>query len=194
MVLTEVVHRFVNLESGIGGLITKLTPRIVAVQNGNGSGGSGVIWSEDLIITADHVVNGDRCRVVLHDGREFAAQIVDLDSENDLAALKIDLALSDLPSLSLADTTSLRPGQLVVAIGHPLGADWASTVGVISRLPAPGDRRRVLRASVTLLPGNSGGALFNAEGALLGINKMVSGPAEAFATPVDVVERLMGGR
>lgn len=181
--------RIQDLETDINRLADRLLPAVVGVQNGNGDGGSGVLWHPDLVITNHHVVHGDACRVSFADGRTANATLVARQPENDLAALRLDQA-EGTPIWSVTDESAETPrvGQLVVAIGHPMGVGWAVTTGILSRLPALADRQRLLRASVTLMPGNSGGPLVDASGRLIGINTMLSGPAEAISVPVDVVE------
>lgn len=181
--------RIQDLETDINRLADRLLPAVVGIQNGNGDGGSGVLWRPDLVITNHHVVHGDACRVSFADGRTANATLVARQPENDLAALRLDQA-EGTPIWSVTDESAETPrvGQLVVAIGHPMGVGWAVTTGILSRLPAPADRQRLLRASVTLMPGNSGGPLVDASGRLIGINTMLSGPAEAISVPVDVVE------
>lgn len=178
-----------DLESDINHVAERLRPAVVGVHNGNGDGGSGVLWSPDIVITNHHVVHADTCRVSLVDGRIVDAALLAREPENDLAALWLEQP-ADVSIWSLTGESSgqLRVGQAVIAIGHPMGVEWAVTTGILSRLPGPGDQRRLLRASVTLLPGNSGGPLLDADGRLLGINTMLSGPAEAISVPVDVVE------
>ena len=96
--------------------------------------GSGVIWTADgVIITNAHVARGDRARVELWDGREFDAELTSRDARRDLAALRIPER--DLPAAIAGDSSALRPGELVLAVGNPLGFIGALTTGVVHSLP-----------------------------------------------------------
>jgi S1-C subfamily serine protease len=188
MVLTTPETRLSGLERDIYDLVDRLRPVVVSIRNGNGDGGSGVVWSSDLVVTNHHVVHDDSCRVAFSDGNQAEARVVARDPTHDLALLQIDPDVDfSVTSFELASALSLVAGQFVLAIGHPMGTEWAVTTGILSRIPTPGERRPMLRASVTLLPGNSGGPLVDAEGRLIGINTMLSGPTEAIAVPVDTV-------
>jgi serine protease Do len=130
-------------------------------------GGSGVIWNADgLVITNAHVIRSANPQVELWDGRRFDARIGSRDPRRDLAALRI--AGSALPAAAAGDSTAVRPGELAIAIGSPLGFVGALTTGVIHSVD-----RKWVRASVRLAPGNSGGPLANAQGQVIGINTAV---------------------
>jgi serine protease Do len=188
MTVTNLVSRFAGVEAGIRDLAERLRPGVVSVRNGNGDGGAGVIWNEILVITNHHVVHDDTCRLVFADGQTADARLIVRDTGNDLAALRLESPIPDGNGPIMAPPAGpLRIGQVVAAIGHPMGVEWAVTAGILSRLPGPDDRRPLIRASITLLPGNSGGPLVDADGALIGINAMVSGPSEAMAVPYEVV-------
>ena len=180
------------------------------IQSGYGSGhssGSGFILSEDgYIITNYHVVeDATDIDVVMHDGNEYPAELVGKDSSNDLAVLKIDAA--DLPAVTLGSSNDLVIGDMVVAIGNPLG-ELASTqtVGYVSGI----DREVSTSGSITTIsmiqtdaainPGNSGGPLFNMYGEVIGITTAkYSGTTGSgasiegigFAIPIDDVEPLI---
>lgn len=174
----------------------RVTPSVVVVGHQRGNG-AGVIWRSDgLIVTNRHVVHADRTEVQLADGRRFPANIVARSNDRDLALLKIDIA--DLPAIEVGDSATARPGQLVLAIGHPIGYRGAVTAGVIVAAgqaattdgPRTGDW---LQADVTLLPGNSGGPLLDVHGRVIGINTMVSGEL-SLAIPSQAVEYFIAGR
>lgn len=138
--------------------------------------GSAVIARADgYLLTNNHVVaNKDRIRAVLWDGRTTDARIVATDPDTDLAVLKIDV--EDLPAIQFAATDSLQIGDVVLAIGNPFGLGQSVTMGIVSALGA--QRRNLVLTSYEYLiqtdaainAGNSGGALVNAEGQLVGIN------------------------
>ncbi len=173
--------------TGLGEIAENLRRSTVVIQSGGRGSGSGVIWSSDgSIITNDHVARGMQVKVQLWDGREFDAIIASRDTRRDLALLRI--GAMNLPSVSVADSSQTRPGELAIAIGNPLGFIGALTTGVIHTVgPLPGlGSRSWVQADVRLAPGNSGGPLADARGRLIGINTMIAGRL-ALAIPSNVV-------
>jgi serine protease Do len=173
--------------AGFGEIAEQLRRSTVLIHAGGRGSGSGVIWSsEGVIVTNAHVVRGSNVGVQLWDGREFNASITARDPRRDLAALRI--GASSLPAACPADSSQLRPGELAIAIGNPLGFVGALTTGVIHAigpLHALGSQIWV-QASVRLAPGNSGGPLADARGRVMGINTMVAGRL-ALAIPSNAV-------
>ena len=150
--------------------------------------GSGVIWSADgLIVTNAHVAQNDRAQVQLWDGREFEAQVSARDGRRDLASLRI--SAQGLPASNPGDSSAVRPGQLVLAVGNPLGFIGALTTGVVHALgPLRGlGRQPWVQAAVRLAPGNSGGPLADAEGRVIGLNTMIVAGGLALAVPSNAV-------
>jgi serine protease Do len=159
----------------------------VSVERSRGSG-SGVIWAADgLIITNAHVARADRARIELWDGREFDADLIARDARRDLASLRI--SERDLPAAVPGNSSALRPGELVLAVGNPLGFIGALTTGVVHALgPRRGVGRQAwVQAAVRLAPGNSGGPLANARGQVIGVNTMIAGGGLALAVPSNAV-------
>jgi serine protease Do len=176
---------------GFGEVAERLRRSTVLIQAGVRGGGSGVIWAGDgLIVTNAHVARGSNARVQLWDGREFEAGISSRDPQLDLAALRI--SANDLPAAHSADSSKLRPGELAIAIGNPLGFVGALTTGVIHAVgPLRGFGSRTwVQASVRLAPGNSGGPLADASGRVIGINTMVAGRL-ALAIPSNAVHQFL---
>lgn len=166
----------------------------VHVRSGRAGSGSGVIWRPDgLIITNAHVARGSRATVELWDGREFDAEVTASDPQRDLASLRIEA--SDLPAVTAGDSDALRVGQLVVAVGNPLGISGALTTGIIHAIaPAPSHGRQTwVQADVELLPGNSGGPLADVLGHVIGINSMVAGGL-GLAVPSNAVAHFLGNQ
>lgn len=138
--------------------------------------GSGVIISQDgYIVTNYHVIhNAQRILISLADGRQFQADVKGSDPDTDLAVLKINA--SNLPAATLGDSNQLRAGELVVAIGNPLGAEFARSVtaGVISakerEITIQERKFKLIQTDAAINPGNSGGALINSRGEVIGIN------------------------
>ncbi len=176
---------------GFGEIAEQLRRSTVLVLPGERGNGSGVIWSADgVIVTNAHVVRGSQMRVQLWDGREFDAALVSRDTGRDLAELRISAA--NLPAASVADSSQVRPGELAIAIGNPLGFVGALTTGVVH---AVGPLRRFgsqpwVQADVRLAPGNSGGPLADARGRVIGINTMVAGRL-ALAVPSNAVTNFL---
>jgi serine protease Do len=179
--------------SGLGEIAERLRRCTVLLQPNDRGAGSGVLWSADgLIITNAHVASGARARVQLWDGREFQATVSSRDPRLDLAVLRIEA--DALPVAIAADSSQVRPGELAVAVGNPLGFVGALTTGVIH---AVGPLRRFgprpwIQADLRLAPGNSGGPLADAQGRVIGINTMVAGRL-ALAIPSNVVTRFVAG-
>ena len=180
--------------AGFGEIAEQLRRSTVLIHAGGRGSGSGVIWSSDgAIVTNAHVVRGSNVRVQLWDGREFDASVTARDPRRDLATLRIGASL--LPAASPADSSQLRPGELAIAIGNPMGFVGALTTGVIHAigpLRALGSQTWV-QASVRLAPGNSGGPLADARGHVIGVNTMVAGRLALAIPSNDVRDFLAGG-
>lgn len=160
-----------------GEIAEQLRRSTVQVTTGAGrasGSGSGVIWSAGgLIVTNAHVARGRSAQVELWDGRRFEARLTARDSRRDLAALRIQA--TGLPFAAAGDSAAVRPGELVLAVGNPMGFAGALSTGVVHSVGAlPGMAgRQWIRANVRLAPGNSGGPLANAEGRVIGINTAI---------------------
>ena len=177
------------IESDLEALAERLRASTVAVRLGRDGAGSGVIWASDgAIVTNAHVASRPHAEVVLSDGRRFDARVERRDPRRDLALLRIDA--TELPAAATRHPGELRTGEVLVAVGHPLGIPNALTMGIVH---APvGDRPgRFIQADLRLAPGNSGGPLADAQGRVVGINSMVVGGL-ALAVPSDDVQRFAG--
>jgi serine protease Do len=164
----------------------------VSVGQSRPGSGSGVIWTADgVIITNAHVARADRARVELWDGREFEAELTARDTRRDLASLRV--SERELPAATAGDSSALRPGELVLAVGNPLGFIGALTTGVVHALgPLRGIGRQTwVQAAVRLAPGNSGGPLANARGQVIGVNTMIAGGGLALAVPSNAVAEFL---
>ena len=177
--------------TGFGEIAEKLRRSTVVLHARGRGSGSGVIWSSDgTIVTNAHVVRSAQVSLQLWDGREFDATVATRDPRRDLAVLRIDA--TNLPFAVVADSSQVRPGELAIAIGNPLGFVGALTTGVIHAVgPLHGlGSRSWVQADVRLAPGNSGGPLADARGRVIGINTMVAGRL-ALAIPSDVVRNFL---
>jgi len=176
--------------SDFGEVAERLRRSTVQVSNRRSSrgAGSGVIWTADgLIITNAHVASSDRAQVELWDGRKFEAEVTARDTRRDVASLRI--SARDLPAATAADSATLKPGELVLAVGNPLGFIGALTTGVVHAVgPLRGiGRQPWVQAAVRLAPGNSGGPLANARGHVIGLNTMIAAGGLALAVPSNAV-------
>ncbi|WP_109124885.1 trypsin-like peptidase domain-containing protein [Dyella sp. C11] len=160
--------------------------------------GSGVIVQQGYVLTNNHVIaNADDIQVLLYDGRVAKATVVGADVETDLAVLKIDAG--NLPVIHIADQRAGRTGDVVLAIGNPLGLNQTVTMGIISAIgrqlntSSPED---FIQTDAAINLGNSGGALVNTDGELVGINTLLIGKAAnaegiSFAIPVASAKRVL---
>src|SRR5439155_5759500 len=203
--VTEVPFGLEALSTHLAERAASLRPSVVSIHSGrHGRGGdrsgAGVIWQADgLIVTNAHVVGQPRAHVILEDGREYEARLVARDPGLDLAALRV--AAEGLPAASHGDSDALRVGDIVFAIGHPLGQPHAAAWGIVRAASAAqaigqrGDREPnvpgAIQADLRLYPGNSGGPLADARGRVVGINNMVVPPRMALAVPSAAVRQLV---
>lgn len=167
------------------------------------SGGSGVIISPDgYIVTNNHVVeNATKLRVTLNDNRSFDAKVIGTDPTTDVALIKIDA--TDLPTIPMGNSDDLRLGEWVLAIGSPFDLRSTITAGIVSAkgrslkaLPSQFSLESFIQTDAAVNPGNSGGALVNTKGELVGINTLIQSRSGtyigyAFAVPTSIVKKVV---
>lgn len=167
------------------------------------AGGSGVIISEDgYIVTNNHVVNNaTKLRVTLHDGRAYEAKVIGTDPATDVALIKIDA--DNLPTLPFGSSDDLRLGEWVLAIGYPMNLQSTITAGIVSAkarqlgaIEGNAGIESFIQTDAAVNPGNSGGALVNTRGELVGINTIIktstgSYVGYSFAVPESIVRKVV---
>lgn len=176
---------------GIGEIAERLRRQTVEVISWGGrGGGSGVLWPDGRIITNAHVFR-DAGMVRFADGSESPARLARIDRRRDLAALETTIAVRE--PARIRDSAAVRRGELVIAIGNPLGFTGALSTGVVHAVgPIAGlGRRSWIQAQVRLAPGNSGGPLADAEGRVIGINSMVVSGGLGLAIPANEVSSFL---
>ena len=160
--------------------------------------GSGVIISQDgYIVTNNHVVDGaDELLVTLNDNKEYSARIIGADATTDLALIKIDA--KNLPAITIANSDNVKVGEWVLAVGNPLGLNNTVTAGIVSakaRTMGQGVSS-MIQTDAAINQGNSGGALVNTNGELIGINAMIysqtgSNIGYGFAIPTAIMNKVV---
>lgn len=169
-------------------------PGIVQVQTEQRGGGTGIVWDTDgRIITNHHVVPNDTARIQVHfvDGRTLTAKVLYRNPRLDLAMIQVEG--NNVQPLAVGDSSKLRVGELVFAIGHPWGQRWSLTTGIVSTVGTVRLARNLttqyIKSDVQLAPGNSGGPLLNAAGEVVGVNAMIFGGDLSVSIPSNVVKQ-----
>lgn len=177
---------------------------LFGVPDANKGTGSGVIISKKgYIVTNNHVIEGaTEVEVTLYDNQKYTAEVVGTDPSTDLAVLKVDAP--DLPTVDMANSDDVRIGEWVLAVGNPFELNFTVTAGIISakgrNINILGNRQRsiesFLQTDAAVNPGNSGGALVNAQGQLIGINTAIATPTGtyagySFAVPINLVKKVV---
>ncbi|QDU77820.1 Serine protease Do-like HtrA [Bremerella volcania] len=190
--------------------VVHITTRSVQIDNfflmerpAEGSGSGSVLDKQGLILTNYHVIEGAReIRVTLFDGESYAAALVGQDPVNDIAVLKIDAPEEVLHPVQFGDSSRLKVGQKVYAIGNPFGLERTMTIGIISSLnrvlPSRSGRtmKSIIQIDAALNRGNSGGPLFDSSGRLIGMNTAIASSTGentgvGFAIPVSAIQRVV---
>ena len=183
-----------SLSGALEALVEKVSPSVVGVEHERGQGSGMLLTQDGYVITNAHVVERARGATMVRLGPLWSerAALVGSDKKTDVAVLKVDA--SARPALPFADSSKLRVGRVVVAIGNPLRFDRSVSLGVISAidrsLPSPGGLfEGLIQTDAAINPGNSGGPLIDSSGAVVGINTAVVPYAQGigFAIPSSTV-------
>ncbi|WP_319562386.1 trypsin-like peptidase domain-containing protein [Marispirochaeta sp.] len=200
------IRNYENLNRGVVNITTEtltLNWFLEPVPSEGGTGSGSIIDRRGYILTNYHVVEkAYKVHINLADGSQFEGEVIGKDPENDLAVVKFDPESKDLVTVPFGDSSNLRVGQKVLAIGNPFGYDRTLTTGIVSGLGRPVRTssniviRDMIQTDASINPGNSGGPLLNAHGEMIGINTMIYSPSGGsvgigFATPVNTARRVV---
>ena len=186
--------------AAVTSVVERVGASVVHVGSGRGGASGFVIAPDGFILTNAHVVEGGRTpRITLHDGTELAGAIVGTDPSTDLAVVRA-LNAATLPAATLGDSDALRVGQLVIAIGDPLGFQSTVTTGVVSALGRSRHAKdgrlieNIIQTDAALNPGNSGGPLVDTHARVVGVNTAIIPNAQGicFAIPSATARRVTG--
>jgi serine protease Do len=177
-----------------------VSPAIVGVdadiKEGTSSGTGCIIYSKGLIITSSHVVEGHRgIKVTMPDGKTYSGKVIADNIDNDDFALIKIKPDSPLPVIKFGNSSSVKVGQKVLAIGNPFGFNRTLTTGIISRVD---NKKNKIQTDAAINPGSSGGPLLNYRGEVIGINQSIYNPDNnksnigiGFAVPINVAREFI---
>ncbi len=199
---TKIVHQQVSVNPLLSQLFPNQIPSVDRESKEEGLGSGVIISGDGYILTNNHVIEGaDSLTVMLSDDRRFTAKVIGSDQKTDIAVVKIEA--TSLPSVTLADSDRLRVGDIVFAVGNPLGVGETVTMGIVSAkgrnqlgLLEEGGYENFIQTDASINMGNSGGALVDAKGRLIGINCAIISPSRGnigigFAVPINLAASVM---
>jgi S1-C subfamily serine protease len=182
-----------DLSDDIAALVEKASKSVVRVDARRGRAGTGIVWDNGLVLTANHVVEQEDEIQVVADDKSTKATLVGRDPATDLALLKVE-GLS-APAMARAKVEDLKPGQIVLAIGRP--GSLKATFGTISAVSSSwrgwrgSEIEHLIQTNAPLYPGFSGGPLVDVDGRAVGMNSWVFGRGDGRAIAMDVAERVV---
>jgi len=183
--MEDFLEALADSAADVAGLVRASLVTVVHRRQGVGSG---ILWASGWVVTNAHVARSDRLSVRLPDGKTAAARLRRHDARLDLALLELDDESG--PAAVIGDSTALRPGEWVFAVGNPWGVAGGVTGGVVID-PSAGPRQDLLALGLHLRPGHSGGAVINARGEVVGVNTMMNGPDVGLAIASAGVKRFL---
>ena len=181
-----------DLSRDVADLVGRVGPSVVRVDARRGRPATGIIWADDLVLTADHVLEQEDAIEVTGSTTTVKASIAGRDPGTDLALLRTE-GLNGVPA-PRGRSTDIRAGHIVIAVGQP--GEMQVTVGIVSGLSGSfrswrgGQVERLIQSTAELLPGFSGGPLVDADGRVIGINSWNFGRSVSRAVPVETAERV----
>ena len=191
-------QQWLALSQELANALEKVSGSIVAVHGGHRLAGSGIHWRSGLIVTASHMIRRDsELSITLPERQSAEATLVGRDPSTDVAVLKIERT-AGLSTVQTTSTAGLKVGHLVIAVGRSHLGDLAASSGIVARLGGPwrtwkgGAIDQLMRPDVTLYPGQSGSALLNAQGQVLGMNTVALARMAPITVPTATVERVLG--
>ena len=182
-----------DLSREIADLVERCSHSLVTVDARRGRAASGVVWADNLVLTADHALEHEDEIKVLSSSSSLAASVAGRDPGTDLALLKVDGLTAT--AATRGTSAELRPGHLVLAIGRP--GQLQVTIGIVSGMSGAyrswrgGQAERLIETTAELLPGFSGGPLLDAEGKIVGINSWNFGRSVSRALPIETADRIV---
>ena len=201
MEIFDKARRSVVYVTNVGFRTDRLSLNIQRIRQGTGSG---FIWDESGIVVSNwHVIkDAKKVKVTLYDGSIYEAKYVGGAIEKDIVVMRIQAPKEKLKALAIGDSSQLKVGRKVLAIGNPFGLDTSLSVGIVSALgrTMPSSEERlihdVIQTDAAINPGNSGGPLLNSLGQLIGVNTAIYSPDGAsvgigFAIPVNIVKKIV---
>ena len=190
-------------QGDVAAIYAAASPGVVSIRTDSGSGTGFVVDPDGTLVTNAHVVgSSSRVQIQFADDRTATAEVRGVDRSSDLALLHVDTAQTGrLHALSFADSSTVRTGQLAVAIGSPFGLPQTATAGIVSgtgrHIQAPDGFQidSVIQTDAPINPGNSGGPLLDADGNVIGVNAQIESASQGsdgvgFAIPVATVRRV----
>ena len=206
--LEEIQSVLVSLADRVKPAVVNIAPVSASVKSGEtprdrgpnnpGTGSGVIVGKEGLIVTNNHVVgDAKEVEVRLSDKTKFVGQVIGRDPDTDVAIVKIN-STTELPTVPFGDSSKVRVGQWVMAVGNPFSLDRTVTLGVVSGLERDAVRlsryEAFIQTDASINPGNSGGPLFNIKGEVIGINTAIINYAQGigFAIPSNMVQQVVG--
>lgn len=192
----DMENELAALSNELSGAVERAGPAVVAVNARPRFVSSGVIWRSGIVVTAEHTIRRrEEIGITLPDGRNTSATLAGRDAGTDLAVLK--LAENGTPAATFGSSETLKPGQVVLAIGRSPDSGVNATMGIMSAVSGPwrswrgGQIDQYLRLDLTLYPGSSGGAVVDTAGRVLGIATSALSRIAGLAVPVSTVNRVI---
>ena len=175
-------------ESDLVAIVHQVADSVVTIRNSMSMGSGFIVHPSGYIISNEHVVGSNKeVKVAFADGKTLPGEVLVADSVRDIAIIKVPRV--NLPVVTLGDSSSVEPGETVIAVGHPMGMENTITRGIVSANNRPHRGKKYIQIDAALNPGNSGGPVIDGDGNVIGVSVMTMGFAESigFAIPINDV-------